>query len=236
MARYDNAWLLARVKKELRRPPTDELLADTDIYDLLSEAQEDWLSTISAVVPHVNYGPPTLMVSTDNGVTYYFGTDPVTGTAQALTPIGSVEVYSRLATGLPLLPGSYWDTQADYVHEGDHIRFPLNRVRTFTNGPYARFISPPAPISASVQPVLKPTFARPLLVYRACAKACEGILKEDPTPFYDLETRTWTGDMDRGMPGILGALRQQFNDQGNEAQGSGGRWYDSSDLGGPGAS
>ncbi len=158
---------------------------------------------------------PTLMTSADSNETYTFGND---ADSVALVPL-AVVIYAK-KDGRILRPGTYWDNAADYVWEGDRIRFARGKVKAFSDGPYARFITPPGEISGSIEPTLKPKRARALLVYRAVALwATRGGIR-DPQPYFDMEERTWVGRPEVGDYGLLGQLKMQNPFQGLEAFGA----------------
>ena len=173
MALYDSADLLARVLASLNRPTVDEALTSAQVYSFLTEAQMHYTMEFAARWPEIMYGAPTLLTSSDNGKTYTFGS--------GVFPIGMVEIRAT-RTGQLLRIGSEFDPGADFTIEGDTIRVPGNRTRTFADGPYARFITPPGEISASTAPVLKPAFARILLVHNAAGR-CAVRLGLDPNPY-----------------------------------------------------
>ncbi|MGI8424373.1 MAG: hypothetical protein ACR2NO_09750 [Chloroflexota bacterium] len=85
------------------------------------------MRAISSVAPEENYGPPILLTSADLGASYSFGLD---ADGDPIEPIGHVEIYPTL-TGVPLIGGSYFDTAAGYVMEGDRIRFPGGKLKLF---------------------------------------------------------------------------------------------------------
>jgi hypothetical protein len=171
-----------------------------DWYALLTEAQVQEYQNFAVHVPEVLYGAPQLLTTADSGVTYTF--------PSSVFPFGSIEVYDRL-TLPPMSEGAFWDAGADYVFEGDNIRMTRNRPRTFSDGPYARFIAPPTVIDASTQPTLVPDFSRILLVYRATAMWAERGGFRDATPFWNMWARAWYGDPNRGDFGLLGMLKNQ---------------------------
>lgn len=208
MATFDSADLLSRCQTLAARPATDTATAPATWYSLLTEAQAHWYNTIVAQVPWVLMNPPTLLVSTDGGTTYPF--------PGCVFPL-SIEVYDALDTGRILKPSAYWDPNGDYIWEGDHIRFPQGQQQTFSNGPFARYVSPPGAIDASTQPTLVPSHARLLLVYRAVAEWANRGGFRDPAPFYDLERRFWYGNPQTGDVGLLGMLKQQNPFQGGTA-------------------
>lgn len=200
MAAFDSPDLLSRCKILAARPATDTSMPDATWYALLTEAQATWTNTFAAQVPYVLMGPPTLLLSTDNGLTYPF--------PGCIMPL-AVEVYDALNTARLMKPCTYWDPNGDYVWEGDHIRFSQGQSQTFANGPYARWVNPPDVLDASHAPTLVPAHCRLLLVYRAVADWANRGGFRDPKPFYEMETRFWFGDPQRGDVGVLGALKTQ---------------------------
>jgi hypothetical protein len=158
---------------------------------------------------------PTALSTADSGETYTFGND---ADSVPLVPLAVVVYASK--DGRILRPGTYWDLQADYVWEGDRIRFARGRTKEFSDGPYARFITPPGEISASIQPTLKPKRARALLVYRAVALWASRGGTRDPQRYFDLEERAWVGRPEIGDYGLLGQLKTQNPFQGMEAFGA----------------
>ncbi len=214
-AQFDTADLLARAKVLAQRPSTDQQQSDANWYQMLSEAQDHYFGVFSLHCPWVLMGAPTLLTSTDSNETYTFGTDT---DSVNLVPL-SVVVYAK-KDGRILRPGTYWDQNADYVWEGDKIRFARGKTKDFTDGPYARFITPPDDIAALVEPTLKPKRARVLLVYRAVALwASRGDIR-NPQKFFDLEERAWAGRPEIGDYGLLGQLKMQNPFGGMEAFGA----------------
>jgi len=199
---WASADLLSRAKFFALRPSTDAEISDVQWYDLLSLAQEHWYQTFSVHVPEVLYGAPAKLTTADSGKTYTF--------PNSVHPLGPVEVRESLDKQL-LVASTDWDARGDYVHEGDLIRMPNNEERTFADGPYARFITPPDVISASVEPTLNPPRARILVVHRACVMWASRGGVRDPAAFEALEMKAWIGDpaMD-GDVGIMGELKRQF--------------------------
>jgi hypothetical protein len=198
VAEYDSVTLYERFKMYQRRPEQDEKLDSDGVYALLSDAQQQVVVEIANHVPHMLLGPPTQMVTADNGLTYTFGTD---GDGDNIFPIGSVEIAARNGRST-LYASAYADGSLDYVLEGDRIRMPRGRARTFTSGPYARFITPPPEITAVVQPMarIKPKSARMLIVYRALVNWANLGGELDPRPFEEMYHRLLWGDgMDVGL-------------------------------------
>lgn len=200
MAAFDSADLLSRCKTLSGRPAVDSATSDAQWYTLLTEAQATWTNTFAAQVPWVLMGAPTLLTSTDGGLTYPF--------PSSVYPL-AVEVYDSTAASRLLKNGSYSDATADYVWEGNQIRFPQGESVTFANGPVARWVAPPSTLDGSNPPTLMPPHCRLLLVYRAVAEWANRGGFRDPTPFYDLERRFWFGNPQTGDVGALGALKNQ---------------------------
>jgi len=199
---WASADLLRRCKFFALRPETDAETSDTQWYDLLSLAQEHWYGIFSSHIPEVLYGAPAQLTTADSGKTYTF--------PSSIHPIGPVEVREALDRQL-LIPSTDWDARGDYIHEGDLIRMPNNEERIFTDGPFARFITPPDVISASVEPTLNPPRARILLVHRAGAMWAQRGGIRDPGAAEELEQKAWTGDPAvEGDVGIMGDLKRQF--------------------------
>lgn len=223
MAQYDSADLLARTKRLAKRPATDEDIADADWYVKLEEAQTKWMGQLASLVPEVNYGPPELLTTSDAGLTYDLVSEPLGG---------HLELKASL-TGITLLPGTDWGS-GDFVIEGQKIRIPGGRRRTFPGGPYARYVKAPGLLSAAVQPVLKPAFCRLLLPPTACLLfALEGGGIRDPNYYRSLIQTLWTGDPDMpGDGGFLQVLKTQYFAAGaaSVADASGDWWRGNPDL------
>lgn len=198
MALWDTADLVARVKRYINRPTTDELVTMDLIYALLTEAQTEELADLAAIAPTSQMGAPVLLTSADGGVTYTFGTD---ANAHPVFPL-ACEVYAEV-NGREMRACS-WDWMGDFVVEGDRIRMPRNIPVVFTAGPYARFVRADSPIDGSTEPILKPAASRIILVWKTLIKfaAIGGI--RDPAPFeenYAASKRQW-----------VTAIRTQFAD------------------------
>src|SRR3972149_1141641 len=219
MALFDAADLLARVKRLALAPTTDEEMADADWYALLTAAPVHWMRQLAVHAPEWNMGARELMTTADVGKTSLFGSGTV--------PLGGHIEIRASRTGPLLRPGPEWDPSTDYVWEGDKIRMPNNRARTFSSGPFARYVAVSGTLDGSNPPTLKPTEARELLVYRAAAHWASQGGYRDPTPFLALEQKAWAGDPAlAGDVGILGNLRTAVFAMGQAAQGAGtGIWW-----------
>lgn len=216
MALYDAADLLARVQRLINRPSTDEALTSTEIYAFLGEAQQRVVGLFAMHAPEAMYGAPTLMSTADSGATYTFGSDAATG--GNISPIGHVEIRES-PTGAMIPPGSEWDTGTQtYLFESDKIRWPGQKTRTFSDGPYARFITMPGLLNASNAPTLKPIFARELLVFDAAERSAVR-LGMDPTPYGQM--------FDARFPEILMSVVSAFSGAGRTAVAGdgGGVWW-----------
>ena len=181
MADWDKTDLLNRVKRDGRIPATTAFPADADIYAWLTRAEALWKPRICSVYPYFMFEAPTLMTSSDSGVTYVF--------ASEAAPL-AVEVYPALI-GEPLVCGQFGDTSADYVWEGSKIRMPGNIARVFANGPYGRWVEAPGTIDASTDSTILPAGARQLLVDQALIYWSRAMPGLDPQRFLDQLDETW---------------------------------------------
>src|SRR5687767_14750716 len=137
---WDSANLARKFYNRIRRPSSDEELKEPDdvtdaVWDLLSEAQDYWMMILASTIPEPNYGAPTLLTTADGGLTYTFGNDLE---GQPISPMGHVEIRES-RTGRLLIPSTDWGN-GDFMMEGDRIRIPGGRTRSFGAGPYARFV------------------------------------------------------------------------------------------------
>jgi hypothetical protein len=182
------------------------------------------MGIIATHCPELNYGAPELMVTADAGKTY----------TVASYPLGHMEIRSA-RDGYLMRPGPEWDENSDYTPEGQTIRIPGNRTRTFSAGPYARYVPVPTTLDGSTAPVLKPAMARLLLIPRACYLYATSGGYRDPSPYLLHEQRLWGGDPNiPGDTGILGMLKTQYMGSGQAAIRSGyfdnAWWRGSADL------
>jgi hypothetical protein len=220
---YGSDWLIDRCLLDIRRPRSDRLLPREQWFQWLTEGQTHWIQQMSATVPQVNYGNPVTMTTTDGGLTYRFGLD---AEGRAIAPLGEAEIRDG-PTGRVLRPVLPWLTDAGFVMEGDHIRWPDGRARPtseFPNGLLARFVAPPGPIDDDSEPTIKPIEGRLLIAHYACEQACAP-LKRDPEEFREKQSLIWNGDQERGQPGLLAALREQVYGAGKEGRATHGKWY-----------
>lgn len=193
MARFDSADLLARCIRIAKRPDTDREMEPADWYSHLADAQDHWAGVFATLfVPGPMHSAFTQMVTADGGKTY---------TIPGVTEILGVPVVRDAQYGAIL------DTQA-YILDGATLRLPYNAGFNFA--PWIRAVAKPSEISASVQPVLLPDYARILLVYRACVLwASSGGLR-DPAFYENLELKAWHGQPETGEPGIRDRIALQY--------------------------
>jgi hypothetical protein len=183
---YSSPDLLARFKRYARRPTTDESLSDDAIYELLTEAQQEAAAEVALHIPGMMVGDPTLLSSSDGGVTYSFGND---ADGNAIVPLVA-ELYAAV-NGRELFASSYANRGGDFVIEGTKVRIPGNQSRVFAIGPYARFFATPGVLDADHDPTLVPMPLRTLIVARGLEKwAAIGGLR-DRSPFTDLWTQAF---------------------------------------------
>lgn len=190
MALNDRAALLAQCIRYAQRPSTDEQMETADWYALLTEAQSSVIQRLATPFPAHFYGSPTLLTSADSGKTYTFGTD---ADGVNIVPFGHVEIYAKEG-GRPYFAASYDTFSGDaFVIEGDKIRMPRNRARTFSAGPYARFVAEPGVIDASteVDARLRPKSIRQLLVWDALVRWCSIGQFRDPRTYQEWFARDY---------------------------------------------
>lgn len=220
MADLDSADMLSRTKTLLQRPTTDEATVDAELYICLSNAQRRISAQLAAHCPWTQYTTPEKLLSADSGVTYDF----------LYYPLGHAEIRES-RTGAVLSPVPEWSGDSTgYVMEGQKIRWCGGIARTFTDGPYARYVRVPDVISAAVEPILKPAHARVAITYDAAAEwAMQGGLR-DPSPYLLLLQRFLWGDANTpGHVGLIPTLKSQYDAQGG-ARRTDSRWY----VGNPG--
>ena len=182
-----------------------------------------WTTLIANHAPAAMYGAPTKLTTSDSGLTYVFGSSE--------TPVGRVEIRES-PTGRLWIPGTEWDANSDFVIERHLIRFPNGKTKTFNDGPYARWVSPPGEISAATEPTMTPPFMRTLLVHQAVVYFATRGGNRNPEPFKVRLQELWSGDpMDPSDNGFLGMLKTQYAFQGAVTQSQGSRWYDSISTG-----
>ncbi len=226
MAQYDSADLLARIKVHAKQPTVSQDMSDIGWYVFLGDAQESIMAELATHVPEANYSTPTKMTTTDSGLTYFI--DDGSGGVQEF--FGWAEVRESRAGSLVTI-GAEFDPAVDFAAEGFTLRVPDGKTRTFADGPYVRYVAIPGLLSAAVEPVLKPNYARRLIIYRALQYwAARGGLR-DPAPYMQLEQREAWGDPNSpGSVGIIAALKSQY--YGAYAVPSAqGKWWASGDLG-----
>jgi len=181
MAGWTSADLLNRFQLYLGRGnggvmAADELWTDARAYTWLADAQEMVFNDLAPIAPHAFVGAPVQLTTADGGVTYTFGAD--------VYPFAHVEVYAQETAGRTLYASTYARWGGDFVIEGAVIRSPGNRLRTFANGPWARFTQFPSRLSSTQEPTLQPQPARELILWKALDLATDVSLgAQDPTPW-----------------------------------------------------
>lgn len=214
MGLYDTAYLLQQCKLYAQRPASDEQMTDARWYALLTEAQSTVVMELSKACPAHFYTAPVLLTSADSGKTYTFGTD---ADGDNIVPFGHVEVYAK-ENGRSLYANNYDALGGDsFVIEGDHIRMPGNRARTFGNGPYARFVAEPQIIDAThaVDSRLRPKAMRMLLVWDALTRWCQVGQLRDP--------RSYQESFARDLQAAHLTLATQYANQGTPSIGA--EWW-----------
>lgn len=197
------------MKRDARIPTTATFPADADLYSWLTRAEALWKPAIAGVYPYGMYSAPTLMTSSDSGVTY-----TISGETNPL----AIEVYASL-TGPELIAGQYDDSGADYVWEVSKIRMTNSTARTFAAGPYARYVASPGNVDGSTASTLSPSWTRQILVDRALiywARASE----KDAAPFEAQEIETW-GQIEKALKQLNINYGNAANKQGHKVRGIG---------------
>jgi len=199
VALFDASDLVTRTLNLINRPDADEAFTRTTtndvLYQYVSDGQRRICELLAWQVPEVSYEPPTQLISSDNGLTYGFGTD---SDGNPILPLGQIELRGDGPKGLPILPGNDWDdTTLVYLLDTNAstgypvIRWPGQRTRTFANGLWCRYVKPTLQITSSSSPVtLKPFLCRELIPYQA-AVSCATQLDMDPGPYQSQFDARW---------------------------------------------
>ncbi len=159
MATWDNAYLLGFFNRLTGRTGTDSI-TDPTKYQMLSEAQNEVIADMAAIVPHVLYPTvataslPQLTISAAGDIGT-FGTD---ANGYAKFPMGHGNIFQSLQD-IPTNPF------LSYMNEGTQIR-ALNDG-TLPATLYWYGIAQPPDIDASTQPTLQPEASRELIGIRA---------------------------------------------------------------------
>lgn len=197
MAVYDSAALLTMFYRQIRQPTNADFPTATDGYAYLTQGQLSTMADIVRRAPYAMKAAPVQLTTADGGFTYTFGTD---SDGNNLYPVGDLGIF-RQQTDIPDFP---MVEGVDYLLEGDKIRFPNNRPFSGSTAPYWYGTVMSYQVSASSQPILKPVWARPLIVYEA-ARQCLEDLGEDTAAFADRYNRT--------MAQLMGVLQTQYAKQ-----------------------
>ncbi len=225
MAYESSAELLAGFDFFAMRSTTDESITDAQKYILLEQGQKHIYGIFATHVPAVLYAARAKLPTADSGLTYTFPDD--------VFPSGNVEIRAS-RNGKLLKPTVDWGS-GDYVWEGDTIRSPNGKAKTYSDGPYARYVVPAGDLDASSEPTLEPPRARALILYYALYLFAErggGMNQIDPNRYLGLFQSELSGDSRiPGDIGILGELKRQGYGSGVAAFDTPGPWYEGADLG-----
>jgi hypothetical protein len=223
-AAENSAELLKQLRIVTQR---DGLVNDRDLTDakaflFLTQAQRMVTYDLVTHLPELMKGAPEKMTTSDGGLTYSTSKDP----------LGHIEVYENLRSEIPMTEGPLWSPIADFTREGTRkIRMQGNIARTFSDGPYARYVKKPGVIDAVSQPTLEPADLRMILPWKAAMLWAMSGNGYDPAPYARMvEIMLW-GDPD--SPGSVGAIqsyRSQYSSSGSDGS-SLGLWWRSPDLG-----
>ena len=225
MAYESSAELLAGFDFFGMRPDTDESILDPTKYILLEQAQKHIYGVFATHVPAVLYAAPAKLTTADSGLTYTF--------PDSVFPSGNVEIRAS-RNGELLIPTVDWGS-GDYVWEGDTIRSPNGKAKTYSDGPYARYVVPAGTLNAANEPTLEPPKARILILYYALYLFAErggGMNQIDPNRYLGLYQSELSGDSRiPGDIGILGELKRQGYGSGMAAFDPQRHWSEGADLG-----
>ena len=183
----------------------DELFTSARQQLLLADAYEQVVSEFAPRFPSVFMGGPVQMISTNGGVTYI--------TPSGDTPFGHAEVYSRENAVWELVASTYGDRCGDFVIEGNALRMPGNRVRTWSGGaPWIRYVGMPTRLDTGAQPVMEPPSSRELILWRALALAAE-------IPNGDLDSAVWQQKYSDAAARYTMVWATQYSTVGQQARG-----------------
>lgn len=198
---WESTDLLARCKRYSDRPATDASFGDPDWYALLTEAEQKWKPILALHLPGPMYNAPQQLTKVGDGETYTFPGET--------EPPLALELYTG-ANGNVLSPGAYHDPNTDYVWEGTQIRMVRGRARSFSDGPYGRWVSAPGEIDAATDSTILPAKNRVLLVFDACRRWASIKGFKDPAYFQALLQSALYGDPQ--VPGDVGILGDKAQD------------------------
>lgn len=209
MTLWASADLLTAFRDQFKRPTTDSGWEDAVVYRLLSRAQQQVMSEVTALFPRLLMGAPHAMETTDGGLTYHSTVDDSAG--NPIYPFGHAEVYAESGGFLTreLYGSTYGGYNGDVVFEGNKVRIPQKKTETFSGTLYLRCVQMPETISASSEPILQPPFLRELIVYRALVMAANAGGQRDPAPYEELYRTAWMGPT--GAGGYLVLLATQYS-------------------------
>lgn len=208
MADYDSADMLARLKRELKRPTSDPALDDTDLYQLLTRGLR---YTQRLLAKHgLDQNATWELATTSDNQTYTITSEPA----------GGVLEVRHGRDGPVLVLGPDPDASTDLVWKGTTFIVPDGRTVPFANGIYVHY----TPIHGAIdgggnEPTLAPTEARDIAILHAA------MLWFDRGGFRDT---TWLDNKIHklmfgnpaipGDVGIVGGLKQPFLGQPAKAQ------------------
>lgn len=176
---WESADLLTRWNRAVGRPDTDAL-KDVTKYQYLADAQDAIITRIASISAKVLYGAPKPLITTDGGYTYTFGVD---GNGYPLFPMGPAKIFNSLTAipDYPLIPG------VDYLDEGTTIRGPNNLPIPGPGPLYWYGLTPPARMSATVQPILQPPPFRICIMLKAASDwaQTQGVLNANTVDRYE---------------------------------------------------
>lgn len=225
MPDWDSADLLKRFKDEAGLEDASELDDDTDIFPLLSDAQEEVFRMIAARYPSALYSAPELMEPDADRKTFKYAQV----NSHDVMMMGWVQISPRLSAFNSDEMFVGWEVDRNYLDEGDRIRIPGDR--SYAGDLYARGVPRPPRITDSVGPSIRPVEFNVLTVNRAVRKwAKQGNQRPDIATAMDEEFGYPVTQVPRMFAEIMLTIKRRHRTSGALIDPS--QWYlQSPDLG-----
>ena len=204
MAAFDYNDMLARAQRDTRTSGSADFPAATDWQAWFTDGENFIKGIVAYYCPRAEISAPTLMTTSDGGITFTFGSDSA---GNAIEPFGNVTLYRRTGD----IPDFPMELGVDYLDEGTKIRMPTNvaMAASFPDGaPYFQGIVPTVAIDGSTAPTLIPADKRVITVAYACARYAKAGGAFDPSPYEEqgLNGEQWP----RGLSSWILQLQHKY--------------------------